>query len=429
MKVSIAVCGRTNTGKTSFISTLRHEYSGEMKNEGNTTKKTFVFDHKTLNITISDMPGFEKMPAVEIFLKLQKTLPDFSEEIKNSILSDYYINRDYEILNDLKKNDIVFLVCSTDTPPDSSYETEIKLLKEINKNIIGIISKTGNVAKNDIIFLWEDLFRKYEIQNIVRFDAHFDDKNKIVQLMRTCAEYIKPKNKKDTFLSSVEKFKNLIDRQYLIVQDAFVELIQALNNTKIEIKNTNKMNPQVSNALKAKVEKDFELYRVKVAEAIGINLEDLKAAADKLNVSETILKSTYSGTGAVIGSLAGMIAVAAVISVTGPFAILLGKLGFWAGMGAGSLVGDSFVSNEKYIAQILPKDIDEFAKVCILIFWVASKFGYARAINEKDSQLKMNFVEFSNEFEQRYMRIKNIESYDDTYLRKWFNSAISEIEN
>jgi len=425
MKTSIAVCGKANAGKTSFITTLRHEYSGAIKDVHNTTTTVVDYSHNILEIILSDFPGFEKMSGVEGYLNLEKEDPIYAFKYKNIILGDEFSRREYDLLTEIKKRDIVFIVCSIENSPDASHETEIKLIQQVNPNIIAIISKTGNLEKKDRISTWKILLERMGIEDVIEFDAHFTDDKNIVRLMDHCIKHIKNPEKLNCLEKSIKLFYDNFKNQYNEIQSSFVDLMIGIRRTNTYSRDEAGLDSYFKENISSEINKGFQNYLQKITTSLGLDLEELKTLSKTINVNVSYEEKKYDKEGRNIGFWTGLVGGVASFAL-GP----IGWVGFFVGDIAGAIIGDkigeSMVKERKYTTTINDLELTNLAKYSILTYWMASKIGYARQYGSEKG-LKISINEF-REFLSRIAPIQNITNFDESSLKKWFDGAIDKLE-
>lgn len=343
MKTSIAVCGKANAGKTSFITTLRHEYSGAIKDVHNTTTTVVDYSHGVLEIILSDFPGFEKMSGVEGYLNLEKEDPEYAYKYKNVILGDEFSRREYDLLSEIRKRDIVFIVCSIENSPDASHETEIKLIQQVNPNIIAIISKTGNLEKKERISTWKFLLERMGITDVIEFDAHFTDDKNIVRLMNYCIKFIKNPEQATCLEKSIEKFDENFRKQYNEIQQSFVNLIKGVRQANTYTGDEAGQDTYFKERFSAVINKEFQSYLQKITTSLGLDLEELKTLSKTININVSYEEETYDNEGRKIGFAAGLAGGVATLLALGPPGLLAFLLYDIAGAVVGDKIGETIV--------------------------------------------------------------------------------------
>ena len=290
MKTLIAVCGRTNVGKTAFITTLRHKYSGKIRDESSTTTDITDYPHETLSIILSDFPGFEKIAAVESYLNIEKENPGLAINIRDLILKDEISKRDYELIQELKNKDLVFVVCSIENVPEASHMAEINLIKSANPNIIAIISKTGIYEKNDRINTWITFLERMGIKSHIEFDAHFDSKYKIIDLMVFVSNILPEGDKVENLKLSMGIFKNTLEKQHKRIREGFVKVISSIASLELRATLKSELNIQLSN-FKLQVSKAFELYIESITSSLGITIDEFNNITNSIKACMVLVRS------------------------------------------------------------------------------------------------------------------------------------------
>ncbi|BAZ40926.1 GTPase Era [Calothrix sp. NIES-4101] len=217
--INIAIAGHTNTGKTSLIRTLMKSPIGEVGDCANVTKKGEAYYFESLQATFIDTPGFQYAPIVMMCLDAKKENPEF----KISEKWESKINYDRDAIAALEDSDVVIYVASLSVVPDDSYQEEISIIRHKSTKIVGVINqykKQLEATNKDIVdgrvHQWESFFREQSIEQIVVFDAHWDNPIKVNQLYKSIFEILNDEQK-SCFTEGLRRFK---DRQQKIRKEA-----------------------------------------------------------------------------------------------------------------------------------------------------------------------------------------------------------------
>ena len=146
-KLNILMCGKSGTGKSSFVNKFLNEKRAKEGEGLSQTHKVVRFTHQKYPLTIYDTPGFENEKTVENVRKLlqehNKFLNDARKKINLILYFFYYSERavysfEIPILKDLIKYDaeIIFVInFVTDSIEKSHYKRIYKIYQDALQNI------------------------------------------------------------------------------------------------------------------------------------------------------------------------------------------------------------------------------------------------------------------------------------------------------
>ena len=194
-KLSVAVVGHANAGKTSLMRTLlRDSEFGEVADQAGTTRHVeggalLIDDSKRL--ALFDTPGLED--SIALLHILSEYFPgkdvDGIERLQHFLISlDEYpeLQQEAKVLRTLLSNDLIFYVIDLREPILGKYHDELKILSYAAKPVIPVLNFTQQ--GNDNIHLWKEQLARLNFHAFVSFDnVHFkfSDELKIYQKMQT----------------------------------------------------------------------------------------------------------------------------------------------------------------------------------------------------------------------------------------------------
>jgi GTPase Era involved in 16S rRNA processing len=175
MTIKIAVAGHTNTGKTTFITTLMRMKVGKIDDSANVTTKGQFHYYDGLQAIFIDTPGFQNPSLALTFLK--GTALD-QEDMES-------IEYDLEAIEVIKQSDIAIYLGDLSVVPDDSHIKEIKIVKRIQPKVVAVLNQyhqnlqSGDKQKvENRITEWTKKFNQNGINDVIIFDAHWDKRSK-----------------------------------------------------------------------------------------------------------------------------------------------------------------------------------------------------------------------------------------------------------
>ena len=183
--ISIAVVGHTNTGKTTLIRTLMKTSIGEVGDSANVTKKGQSYFFEGLQATFIDTPGFQYASNVMMFLDSLNENPEF--KIPQSWQEKMVY--DMNAIASIESSDLVLYVASLSVVPDDSYKDEIAIIKKKCSKVVAVINQykkqleaSDKISVENRVAQWKNLFREHSINDVILFDAHWDNPVKVKQI-------------------------------------------------------------------------------------------------------------------------------------------------------------------------------------------------------------------------------------------------------
>lgn len=194
-RLSVAVVGHANAGKTSLMRTLlRDAEFGEVADQAGTTRhvegSALVIDEMN-TLALFDTPGLEDS------IRLLHILSDFCagqsvdgiERLQYFLahLSDYpELEQEAKVLRALLNNDLIFYVIDLREPVLGKYRDELQILSYAAKPVIPVLNFTQQGHAN--LQQWKTQLARLNFHAFVAFDSvHFDfaDELKIYQKMQS----------------------------------------------------------------------------------------------------------------------------------------------------------------------------------------------------------------------------------------------------
>lgn len=398
-RINIAIAGRTNTGKTTLIRTLMKASIGEVSDSPNVTKRGEAYYFEGLQATFIDTPGFQYASVIAMYLDALDENSDFQMPQKWRDKLDY----DRDAMTALDNSNIILYTASLSAVPDDSFSEEISIVKRKCSKVVAIINQyqrqlraSSEVEVGNRVKQWESFFRGQSIDNIVIFDAHWDNPAKINQIYDRILNVLDTEER-SKFTEGLKIFKQ---RQLEIRREACGMLADLVKDS------TDRANVTVS-------KKDFndeqkcESAKDQVARKINGSLAEFvycasdlyKVAAEHPTTSKDELSllmqpkanyagriSTGGGAATILGSFGAFVAgiLGGVITglLTGGVGILPGALA-WAQFGgaAGAALGSLFAfsdDGDTVTISINHEHMNNLSITGITLIWGLSSNGYGR---------------------------------------------------
>jgi roadblock/LC7 domain-containing protein len=393
MTIKIAVAGRTNTGKTTFITTLMRMTVGKIDDSANVTTEGQFHVYDGLQATFIDTPGFQD-PSLALM------------HLEDIPLTEKYLQKlifDLEAIECIKKSDIAIFLGSLSAVPDDSYKSEIDVVKKIQPKVVAVLNQYhknfqsgGKEYVENRIRQWTEVLNQKGIDNVIIFDAHWDKRAKEKEIYDALEKNIDDSQKADFYLG-LTKFKERQNEIRGYVCGALARTCENLQKIKVCVKigeyNDDKA---LIKYLKEKVEKlveeeisYFVAYVEKLYEVAAEQPKDsLKNWQPKDNKKISIpgRLGTATGVSAFIGTMGA--ALGGIVGAVGA-GLLSGGLGAGAGAVLGAQIGGiagtglgSFAifsnSEDSSCVTIESKTIEDIIKECLAIAWGLEHNGFGR---------------------------------------------------
>jgi GTP-binding protein EngB required for normal cell division len=217
--ISIAVVGHTNTGKTTLIRTLMKSSIGEVGDSANVTKKGGSYFFEGLQATFIDTPGFQYASNLMMYLDSLNENPDFkmSQSWKEKMVYDL------DAIASIESTDVVLYVASLSVVPDDSYKDEIAIVKKKCPKVVAVINHykkqleaSDRVSIDNRVAQWKNLFIEHSINDVIVFDAHWDNPVKVKGIYDSILNILEVEEK----LRFTEGLKRFKERQSEIRKEA-----------------------------------------------------------------------------------------------------------------------------------------------------------------------------------------------------------------
>ncbi|MDJ0712743.1 MAG: 50S ribosome-binding GTPase [Prochloraceae cyanobacterium] len=260
-KISIAVAGHTNSGKTTLIRSLMKSNVGTIGDRANVTKFSEENCHDGLQATFIDCPGFTKASDLLKYIKLKKEKPDLLSQIASVFNPDKFVY-DERAINAIKNSDVVFYLANLETIPEDDHDEEIELIRSVHNKIIGIGNKSRKRGKKEVdeklsgrIHQWESFFRKNEILNFIMFDTFWDNPSKIISIYGFVKELLSDNERKAYVFD--QGLKRYYERQIAIFKESSDLLAECVIKCR-EIKKSADESKKSRTSLQEEAKKELE---------------------------------------------------------------------------------------------------------------------------------------------------------------------------
>jgi hypothetical protein len=209
-RIVIAVAGRSNVGKTSLIRTILKSPIGEVADRADVTLQVSE-NHDSLQATFVDTPGIRHAKSYNLFRAIGGNDPNatFTEEIKRDV------GADNAAIVAIQKSNVVIYVCDLSVVPDVNFLEELKMVKTIKHEVIGILNQQQKLRKSydgddtrvsERVKLWRDALTNQKIDKQVLFDCHYDSYLRVSEIYAG-VESLLPVKDKPIFADGVRKFQ------------------------------------------------------------------------------------------------------------------------------------------------------------------------------------------------------------------------------
>jgi GTPase Era involved in 16S rRNA processing len=403
-QISIAVAGRTNSGKTTLIRTLTRSPIGIVADKANVTTETSPIYFDSLQANFIDTPGFQNLNIIKFSTDIQKNNPKFE-------MPDEWIEKtslDKKAIDATRKSNACLYVANLCIPPDNSFEQEITFIRETQPRLLVILNqyskykktKEGNVELvEERIKDWKVLCENIGIKkdHIIIFDVHWDNSSKTNLLYQKVLEVLE-ENEKEIFKQGLGKFKH---RQLEIRRQVYNAFANCLTECQYKISVNNKqfkskgedIKKEIKNTINAEIRSFLTqityIYSISAKhptasdQEIKLEIQEFKNVQARLGAAADAA-SLVSGTITVLGALIGGVIEYAYFggATGGSFAGIGGTAGGAMGSLIGSIVstGVAYLYKDEDIVDIKLESvlIEDIAKRCLAIIWTISNYCYGR---------------------------------------------------
>ncbi|MGL4499122.1 MAG: GTPase [Planktothrix sp.] len=445
-KINIAVAGHTNTGKTTLIRTLMKMSIGEVADSPNVSPKGKAYYFDGLQANFIDTPGFQYASVLMMYFDALSEYPEF----KIPSTWEPKIVYDRDAVESVEKSDVVIYVGSLSIVPDNSYEQEIAVIQRKEKKIVGVLNQykkelqaSNQAAVENRIKQWTNFFNSQGIEQVVIFDAHWDNPVKIDKIYDSIVEILDDEQK----IYFVEGLKRFKERQLEIRREACSMISEVIENcrkkvvvtiSKKDFKNQEKKD-EAQDELARIVNRQMAmftlyvcaLYQVAAANPTTSKDELLLKMESKVNLGNRL--GTGSGTATIAGAggafIFGLVGATIFGILTGGAAIVPGALAFAQVGGAiGAAVGSFAVfsdENDTVTFSIEQNQMKNLLITGVSIIWGLSNNGYGRErevsldegkyIEEQMCRLQLSFEEIDFKKANKITIIKHCEKLLDQF--------------
>ncbi|MBE9001683.1 DUF3482 domain-containing protein [Nostoc sp. LEGE 12447] len=407
-KISIAIAGHTNTGKTTLIRTLMKSTIGDVSDQKNVTKQSTAYYYQGLQADFIDTPGFRYAQTYNMY----RQQIDENPEYKLPKAWEEKMNLDLDAIQAIGKSNVVFYVGNLSVVPDETYIEEIEAVVNIQPKVIGILNQASKQLEasnqkivDNRINLWKEELKKQGVEDTIVFDAHWDKPSKINEIYDAIYRVLNSEEQA-LFSKGLNEFKN---RQKEILTEALSMLANCITEIQ-EFQVATKKNSFSQETAKNKMVRELQAIIVGFVHDVK---ELYKVAAEYPTAPKKELKTTIEssaniaariGWGAGLASTGGVLGAAAGAAIVGAITgLLTGGLGAGAGalFGAqiGGLAGGAFLGtlgalddgDDIVKIHMESTDIKNITIKFIAIIWGLSNNGYGR--ERKLSQDEMKNIE------------------------------------
>ncbi|RMD66122.1 DUF3482 domain-containing protein [Candidatus Pacearchaeota archaeon] len=389
-RIYIAVAGHTNVGKTTLIRTLMRSPVGEVGDRANVTQKSQVYSYESLLAYLVDTPGLRFAGVYNLYLDAVLENPGFS--LPPGWQEKVEFER--EAVRAIRDSNVVLYVGSLQVVPDDSHKEEIRLIKRLQPQMVGILNFSYSVEKSKLerrVTQWRRVFFELGIDHVLTFDTHWDRFSKVNRIYEEIAEVLSSHERR-IFLLGLRKFKERQEQIHLEAAKLLADSIKRLQNIRFEYKKSNSAESRARTRLRKKYEeitlafvsKAKDLYDI-AAEYPTESLKSIKGRLKTLPNWKTRLRTggagvtVLGGGGAAIGAAIGAL-IAGVLSGgvgAGGGALFGLQIGGAIGGGIGALFALDD-EEDKLVATFTEKEIFETFQLYVAIMWGVAITSYGR---------------------------------------------------
>lgn len=399
-KISIAIAGHTNTGKTTLLRCLTKISTGKVEDRANVTVENQTQSHEAIQAHFIDTPGLQKAETVLILNDLFKN----EAELENK-LNEKGLKVELEVIKALKEIDVVYYVTHVSVVPDDSYESEIYLIRNYCDNVIGVINKSNELSSDqqklqNRINQWSNFFKSRHI-DFIEYDFHWDSPQKQVNLYNLTKRFLN-KDKQELFSKGILDLELGNKSRRKNISEAIKSTLKECNNLSREIVVDHESETKLNEEAKNKLTKDVvnivsqfsnrigDIYSVKIndyfSQRVSLStksVEDILMSQMTKKVESTVENATAgAGLGAFFGVFSGAAtlaqASAAGIALTG--GLFLAPLAIIASIGliGGAIYGATRSQNDtkKVVYSLQESDLFEISKVLTSVVWTIAYYGF-----------------------------------------------------
>lgn len=406
-KVSIAIAGHTNTGKTTLIRTLMKTTIGEVGDSANVTKVGQSYYYDGLQANFIDTPGLRFASIYNTFLEERRENPEYkmTNAIKNKI------KHDLDTIKQIKKSNIALYVANLTIVPDDGHIEEIQVVKTIQPRVIAILNKYDKELKasskekvDQRVEQWKNTLSKNQVLDIIIFDAHRDKFSKVRDIYEAIDSNLKEADKK-IFQDGLTVFKRRQQEIQIEACSLLADCIKKIQEIKVittreeYLQSKQKIEKEIYDHINTSFT-DFWLnvnYLYKIASEYPTkSKEDLQTFdQDKINfmarcrdggAGTALLGISGLVVGGVLGGIIGGIFTGG--TAIGPSAIIGSRItALVASLLGVSVVFDDNPKDQKAILVSGPV-IEKITIQGLSIIWNLSITGYGRNLQVTEDEIK-----------------------------------------
>lgn len=398
--IRIAVAGHVNTGKTTLIRTLMKTSVGEVGDSANVTKKGQSYLFEGLQATFIDTPGFQYASELMLYLDLLNKNPEL--KMQQTFPGKYVY--DLEAIAAIESSDIVLYVASLSVVPNDSDKDEIALVKKNCCKVVAVINQynkelqaTDKKSVDDRVTQWKNVFREHSINDVIVFDAHWDNPVKVKQIYDGILNILDSEQK----LRFTEGLKRFNERESEIRKEAcnllsvfIIEPYQGqpiLTIPKIEC-NTEQKREIAREKIAQKIDRSFATFAYNITYLYKVAAEKPTTSKEQLGldfITESNLMnrlsigSSSAAVTAGFGSfLMGIVGAGVVGMLTGGAGIIAGAItGAQIGASVGAVIGSFAVFYDEHDTVTIKIEAEEMKSHLVkgvALIWGSSINGYGR---------------------------------------------------
>jgi signal recognition particle receptor subunit beta len=446
MTIKIAVAGHTNTGKTTFITTLMRMKVGKIDDSANVTTKGEFHYYDGLQATFIDTPGFQHSGLAFTFLKGTGLDQEDMESIEY----------DLEAIEVIKKSDIAIYLGDLNFVPDNSHIKEIKVVKKIQPKVVAVLNQYhqtleggGKQKVDNHIRQWTGVLNENGIDDVIIFDAHWDKRSKEQEIYDALEKNLDHSQKLD-FREGLNKFKKRQSEIREEICQVLARTLQQLQQIRVVDVKKEEYNAASKEEYQKKVERSLRqeilgfiaytssLYEV-AAEYPTEATEDLILKTNqKISFSGRLgtitgVSMVFGTIGAVFGGVVGGLITGVLSggSATIPGAIEGAKIFGTLGVALGSFfVFDD--SGDRIDIFLKSEKIEDIVKELLAIVWGLDHNGFGRGRSLSREEVEKIKIQIDALFAQQNFAQQNIDDWtkvNQVNVINFCQNLLDELEN
>ena len=178
-RLSIAIVGHSNVGKTSLVAALTRDAELRIEEEPGTTRTHY---EKVFEIAGQEVLGFVDTPGFETAGRINRRLDAAAEgagsaapdgrTLLESFLADPATDDEFgtekEALRGALKADLLAYVADVTVPPTGQQRQEVRLLRRVGVPVVAVLNVLAEGDRRDD---WDEMLRREHIDMVVPLDA------------------------------------------------------------------------------------------------------------------------------------------------------------------------------------------------------------------------------------------------------------------